>query len=39
LDGIPRLARVNLAGTLVTAAAIDALRKSRPAVTVEDRDE
>jgi hypothetical protein len=38
LDGIPRLTRVNLAGTRVTTTAIEALRKKRPALAVEDRD-
>ena len=38
LEDLPRLTRVNLAGTQVTAAAIAALRKRRPTVQVEDRD-
>jgi hypothetical protein len=39
LDRVSRLTRVNLPGTRVTAQAIEAFRRSHPAVVVEDTDE
>ncbi len=38
LDELPRLTRVNLAGTQVTAKAIQAFRATHPNVTVEEKD-
>ena len=39
LDRLPRLKRVNLAGTRVTPQAITAFRAAHPNVTVEDKDD
>ena len=39
LNGLPRLKRVNLAGTAVTPQAIAAFRPAHPNVTVEDKDD
>jgi hypothetical protein len=39
LDRLPRLKRVNLAGTRVTPRAIAAFRASHPDVAVEDKDD
>jgi hypothetical protein len=39
LEQLPRLTRVNLAGTLVSAPAVAAYRAAHPNVIVEDRDD
>jgi hypothetical protein len=39
LDNLPRLKRVNLAGTRVTPRAIAAFRAPHPNVAVEDKDD
>ena len=39
LEALPRLTRVNVAGTRVTASALAAFRDAHPSVAVEDRDD
>jgi hypothetical protein len=39
LEQLPRLSRVNLAGTMVSVAALAAFRAAHPSVTVEERDD
>jgi hypothetical protein len=39
LEALPRLTRVNVAGTQVTASAVAAFRSAHPTVAVEDRDD
>ena len=39
LEALPRLTRVNVAGTRLTASALAAFRNAHPNVVVEDRDD